>query len=89
MSVAQPIIADSIAQAFLAEFETQAPITRRFLERLPEDKLTWKPHEKSLTADNWPTTSLPSPAASSVSCRPVLLRRGPSTFTSPRAERKC
>ncbi|HEY2856966.1 MAG TPA: DinB family protein, partial [Terracidiphilus sp.] len=40
----------SIAQSFLAEFEQQAPITRKFLERLPEDKLTWKPHEKSMTA---------------------------------------
>ena len=40
----------SIAEAFLAEFEVQAPITRKFLERLPEDKLTWKPHEKSMTA---------------------------------------
>jgi hypothetical protein len=40
----------SIAQSFLAEFEMQAPITRKFLERLPEDKLTWKPHTKSLTA---------------------------------------
>jgi uncharacterized damage-inducible protein DinB len=50
MSIAQPLVAESIAQAFLAEFETQTPITRRFLERLPEDKLTWKPHEKSMTA---------------------------------------
>ena len=40
----------TIAQRLLAEFETQAPITRKFLERLPEDKLTWKPHEKSMTA---------------------------------------
>jgi uncharacterized damage-inducible protein DinB len=40
----------SIANEFLAEFEIQAPVTRKFLERLPEDKLTWKPHEKSLTA---------------------------------------
>jgi uncharacterized damage-inducible protein DinB len=40
----------SIAEALLAEFEVQAPITRRFLERVPEDKLTWKPHEKSMTA---------------------------------------
>jgi uncharacterized damage-inducible protein DinB len=40
----------SIAQSLLAEFETQAPITRKFLERLPEDKLTWKPHNKSMTA---------------------------------------
>jgi uncharacterized damage-inducible protein DinB len=50
MSVAQPIAAESIAQSMLAEFETQARVTRRFLERLPEDKLTWKPHEKSMTA---------------------------------------
>ena len=40
----------SIAQALLAEFEMQAPVTRKFLERLPEDKLTWKPHDKSMTA---------------------------------------
>lgn len=40
----------SIAQTFLSEFEYQEPITRRFLERLPADKLTWKPHEKSMSA---------------------------------------
>ncbi|MFZ0272594.1 MAG: DinB family protein [Acidobacteriaceae bacterium] len=40
----------SIAQSFLMEFEEQASVTRRFLERLPEDRLTWKPHEKSMTA---------------------------------------
>ena len=50
MPIAQPFIADSVAQEFLSEFETQAPITRRFLERLPESKLTWKPHERSMTA---------------------------------------
>src|SRR5215510_11214197 len=40
----------SIAQSLLSEFEAQAPITRRFIERLPEDKYGWKPHEKSMTA---------------------------------------
>jgi uncharacterized damage-inducible protein DinB len=40
----------SIAQSLLTEFEVQAPVTRKFLERLPEDKLTWKPHEKSMSA---------------------------------------
>jgi uncharacterized damage-inducible protein DinB len=39
-----------IAQSFLVEFEQQASVTRRFLERLSEDKLMWKPHEKSMTA---------------------------------------
>ena len=42
--------ATSIAESLLAEFEIQAQVTRRFLERLPEDKLTWKPHERSLSA---------------------------------------
>ena len=40
----------SIAQSICTEFEAQAPITRKFLERLPEDRLTWKPHEKSMSA---------------------------------------
>jgi uncharacterized damage-inducible protein DinB len=50
MPVAEAVVAHSIAESLLAEFEAQAPVTRRFLERLPEDKLTWKPHEKSMTA---------------------------------------
>jgi uncharacterized damage-inducible protein DinB len=40
----------SIAQAMLEEFEQEAKTTRRFLERVPEDKLGWQPHEKSHTA---------------------------------------
>jgi uncharacterized damage-inducible protein DinB len=48
MPIAEAV--STIAQRFLVEFELQAPVTRRFLERVPEDKLTWKPHIKSLTA---------------------------------------
>ena len=40
----------TIADSFLAEFEAEAVTTGEFLERLPKDKLTWKPHEKSMTA---------------------------------------
>jgi uncharacterized damage-inducible protein DinB len=40
----------SMSQAMLSEFENEAVTTKRFLERLPADKLTWKPHEKSMTA---------------------------------------
>ncbi len=39
-----------LAESILREFETQVPITRKFLERLPEDKLSWKPHQKSMSA---------------------------------------
>lgn len=31
------------------EFEHEAQTTRKHLERLPEDKLDWRPHEKSFT----------------------------------------
>jgi uncharacterized damage-inducible protein DinB len=50
MPVAEAVATLSIAQRMLAEFEIQAPLTRKFLERLPEEKFTWKPHVKSLTA---------------------------------------
>lgn len=50
MPVAESAVTYSIAQALLDEFEQQAPITRKFLERVPDEKLTWKPHEKSMTA---------------------------------------
>ena len=40
----------SIAQAMLGEFEHESKITRKFLERIPQDRLGWKPHEKSHTA---------------------------------------
>jgi uncharacterized damage-inducible protein DinB len=40
----------SIAQAMLSEFEQEFRTTRKFLERVPEDKLRWRPHEKSHTA---------------------------------------
>jgi len=50
MSAVETAVSNAIAQSLLEEFEAQAPITRRFLERLPAAKLTWKPHQKSMTA---------------------------------------
>lgn len=34
--------------ALLPEFEQEMSSTRRTLERIPEDKFGWKPHEKSM-----------------------------------------
>jgi uncharacterized damage-inducible protein DinB len=39
----------ALAQTLLAELEQEATITRPFLERLPANKLSWRPHEKSMT----------------------------------------
>ena len=33
----------------LQEFREEAAITKRVLDRVPGDKLTWKPHEKSMS----------------------------------------
>jgi uncharacterized damage-inducible protein DinB len=39
-----------ISSAMLAEFEAELATTRKFLERVPAEKLAWRPHEKSMTA---------------------------------------
>ncbi len=39
----------SIAEAMIGEFTHESVGTRKMLERIPEDKLSWKPHEKSMT----------------------------------------
>lgn len=38
----------SISAGLLPEFDHEMATTRKFLERLPEDKLDFKPHEKSM-----------------------------------------
>ena len=38
-----------IVDSILMEFEQEANTTRRVLERVPGDKLGWKPHEKSMS----------------------------------------
>jgi uncharacterized damage-inducible protein DinB len=37
-------LSDVMVQEFLHESQT----TKKLLERLPEDKLAWKPHQKSM-----------------------------------------
>ncbi len=36
-------------EAFLAEFDQESVATGRLLERLPADRLSWRPHPKSLS----------------------------------------
>jgi uncharacterized damage-inducible protein DinB len=39
----------SLTDAFLREFDNEAGLTRRVLERVPDDKLSWRPHPKSMS----------------------------------------
>lgn len=38
-----------IAELLLPEFDVEITATRRVLERVPDDKLGWKPHDKSFS----------------------------------------
>jgi hypothetical protein len=38
-----------IVDSILAEIERETETTRRVLERVPDDKLGWKPHSKSMS----------------------------------------
>ena len=37
-----------ISESLLPEFDHEMATTRKTLERIPEDKLSWAPHEKSM-----------------------------------------
>ncbi len=39
----------AIADALIGELKQEAATTRRVLQRVPADKLAWKPHEKSMS----------------------------------------
>lgn len=39
----------SLVNALVQELDSEAATTRRLLERVPADKLTWKPHTKSMS----------------------------------------
>ena len=38
-----------VAQSLLLEFDQEMAATRKVLERVPDDKFEWAPHEKSMT----------------------------------------
>src|SRR3954470_15200903 len=39
----------NLTEPIIAELQHEAAITRKMLERVPQDSLTWRPHEKSRT----------------------------------------
>jgi uncharacterized damage-inducible protein DinB len=38
-----------VTESLIQEFDREAATTRRVLERVPQDRLTWKPHPKSMS----------------------------------------
>lgn len=59
----------ALSQSLLPEFDHEMANTRRTLERVPEDKLGWKPHEKSAAMGGLAThlSNIPSWAGLAIS----------------------
>lgn len=38
-----------IKEFLIPQLEQEVALTKKFLKRIPQDKMTWKPHEKSMT----------------------------------------
>ncbi len=58
-----------IIDPFIAELDQEAAITKRILERVPNDKLAWKPHAKSMSLGQlaWHVATTPAQVAAIVS----------------------
>lgn len=52
----------TIAEKLLPEFDEEFALTRKMLAIVPDDKLTWKPHEKSMSLRQlaWHVADFPS-----------------------------
>ncbi|MBC7771863.1 MAG: DinB family protein [Pyrinomonadaceae bacterium] len=72
-----------IAQGMLQEFERELVTTRTFLKRLPEGKLAWRPHPKSMSAGQLAYHIAETPG---MSLRFALLERGPAPNFALREE---
>ncbi|UCF19360.1 MAG: DinB family protein [Gemmatimonadota bacterium] len=52
----------AINESLLIELQQEAAATRKVLENIPEDKLAWRPHEKSMTLSRLATHIAELPA---------------------------
>jgi uncharacterized damage-inducible protein DinB len=78
----------TLAESLLPEFDREMSTTRRLLERVPDDKLAWKPHAKSMSLGELAThvASLPSWGAMTLTQSEFDLAGSHHTPTTSRAE---
>jgi uncharacterized damage-inducible protein DinB len=77
-----------IKDGLLAEFDHEMATTRKLLERVPDDKLAWKPHAKSMSLGELAThvSNLPEWASTILNDSSFDLAGGPQTM-APRGSR--
>ncbi len=75
----------SISQTLLPEFDQEMASTRKILERVPEDKFTYKPHEKSMTLGRLAghIAEMPSWAVHTMQLEVLEMQPGEKPFAPP------
>ncbi len=73
-------------ETLLPEFEHEMANTRKTLERIPEDKLDWQPHEKSWTIRDLATHLANIPSWTSGTINEDSFDMAPSSGDIPHAE---
>jgi uncharacterized damage-inducible protein DinB len=73
----------SIIESLLQELEQEAQTTRRVLERVPEDRLAWKPHDKSMSLGQLALHVATTPGGVAEMCQQSSFQIPP--FTQPSA----
>jgi uncharacterized damage-inducible protein DinB len=71
----------AIAQALLPEFDHEMATTRKMLERFPEEKVDWKPHDTCMTLGRLAGHVAEIPAWTIPTIAQEKLELDPSTFT--------
>ena len=78
-----------MSEIFLAEFDQEMASTRKSLERVPDDKLDWRPHDKSFTMQGLASHVANIPSWMGVTLNEDSLDVAPeggSTFKTPQGE---
>lgn len=70
-------------QQLLKEMENEAKTTRRMLERVPTDKFSWKPHEKSMSMKQLATHIAELPGWVSMALNTSELDFAANPYTQP------
>jgi uncharacterized damage-inducible protein DinB len=71
-----------MTDALLPEFDHETGITRRLLERVPDDRLAWKPHEKSMPLGRLAMHLAELPGWGVMTIKETEIDFSPGTFTA-------
>lgn len=86
VSTAPPPIDDRLARLIFADLEDELTVTRRILERYPEEHGDWQPHEKSMSLCRLATHVAELPSFTQIILATEEWDGARTPYTTPRVE---